>query len=204
MNHIKQQMNQRLIGMIVFGLLVFCSTAQSAENSQDTPWIKNEMSIDGSAQIYLNNTFGTKKGKFKAMPDSMLDTRDSIEGTYIVASYRYVYKRPIREGNGAQVDEMISTELLDCKNKFYGTIKQTKSFKNKLISEKTTLDSDILMMQLPGVNLGSKLCEVYAQQQVKSFERKAINNPNYNPRPTEKDIDALIDKHTAPKAGAKK
>ena len=92
MKLIKQQMNQRLIGMIVFGLLAFSSTAQSTENSQDTTWIKDAMSIDGSAQIYLNKAFGTKKGKFKAMPDSMLDTRENVEGTFIVASYRYSYK----------------------------------------------------------------------------------------------------------------
>lgn len=201
MKYIKQKLHHCRIGLIVFGVLVFSSTVQS---EPDPSWVKDEMSIDGSAQIYLNKIFGTKKGKFKAMPDSMLDAKDSIEGTFIVASYRYVYKRPIRESNGAQVDEMTSTELLDCKNKFYGTLKQKKSFKEKLISEKITLDSDVLMMQLPGVNLGSKLCDVYAQQKVNSLERQGINNPNYNPRPTEKSIDALIDKHTVPKPGDRK
>lgn len=159
------------------------------------PWIEDEATLEPGAQIYLGTVFGLKKGRFNALPESILDTNTSIEGNFVVASYRFVYQKPVKDSAGKLFDELISTEMLDCKRQFYGTLKQVRLRKGRPVSESSTRDADVLMTQTQGVNLGSKLCDLYAQRAVQPLVREGVNNPAYQPQPSNKDIDALIDRH---------
>ncbi len=167
-------------------------------------WIKDEATLEPGAQIYLGAEFGLKQGRFNALPESMLDTNTSIEGSFIVARYRYVYQKPVKDQSGKLFDELISTELLDCNRQFYGTLKQVRLRKGNPVSESSTRDADVLMTQTRGVNLGSKLCDLHAHRAVQPLTRQAVNNPAYKPQPSDKDIDALIDRHMPPKKDSAK
>jgi hypothetical protein len=43
------------------------------------------------AKTYFEDSFGRKKGKFKAMYESFLEDKDFVEGEFLVARFRYVY-----------------------------------------------------------------------------------------------------------------
>jgi hypothetical protein len=189
-------------GMSGLGLWTIMAFSAMANAANQQPWIRDEASSDHSAYIYLSKDFSTKVGQFKAMAESVLAKEDTLKGEFLVGTYRYVYKRPVRQDGGVMADELISTELLSCNDRFYGTLKRTLKLKGKIVSEK--INDDVLMVQTSGVNLGSKLCELHAGNPPSRLERKAINNPRHNPNPTAKDIDALIDKYATPGAGAAK
>lgn len=176
------------------------SLADSTPSPNQQLWVKDEMDLDNSALIYLSKEFSPKSGPFNAEPQSMLDKVDKIRGDFWVGTYRYIYNEPSEE-QGIMVDELVSTELLDCERRYYGTIKQVKKFKGKIVAEKLTPDEDILMMQMGGVNLDSKLCELHAGKHVTKFVREAVTNPAYNPQPTAQNIDAIMDKYAKPNTG---
>ena len=50
---------------------------------------------------------------------------------------------------------MVSTEILDCEGKFYGTMKQQWLRHGKPVAETKTALSDILMVQTRGANMES-------------------------------------------------
>jgi hypothetical protein len=188
---------------IAFTVAAILGSPFSHALASDTPaasWIKDEMDLDGSAQIYLSPAFTTIKGKFKAMPESITDTRDSIEGNFIVGEYRYLFKKPEAGKDGKMSDELVSTEILDCKDNFFGTIKQVRKYKGKVVSDSATPAADVRMIQTNIPNIGLKLCSLYQGKKASSLEQTAHANPSYNPRPTGKDIDRIIDKYAAPKA----
>lgn len=196
----------RALGLkqLAVGLAAGCACGSIFAAAATQPWVKDEATLEPGAQIYLGTGFAVKKGKFKAMPESMLDTKNSIEGSFVVANYRFVYQKPIKDQSGKMFDELISTELLDCQRQFYGTLKQVRRRNGSVVSETSTRDADVLMTQTSGVNLGSKLCDLHAGQPAQPLARQAVNNPAYNPNPSDKDIDVLINRRLpAKKDGAK-
>ena|GEM_PF-2227792 len=164
-------------------------------------WADVGPSIDGDAKIQMSKKFSNKTGKFNATPESMLDKREFIEGNFIVGTYRYVYNTAEQE-DGRSVDEMVSTEIMDCPNKYYGTLKQTKKYKGKIVSEKVTAEGQVRMTQMNGSNIDSQLCDLHAGQKPAPLDKRAVNNPDYKPKMTAEQMDALVDKYAPP--GAKK
>ena len=186
------------IAMTFAALLVLAAPAALAKEAAKPSWIKDEISVDGSAQIYLNAAFAPIKGKFKAVPESITDRKDSIEGSFLLGEYRYMFKKPETGTDGKVSDELVSTEVLDCKNNYFGTMKQVRKYKGKVVSEKSTPASDVTMMQSTLPNIGAKLCAVSQGKNVSRLAPRA--NPSYNPRPTQQDIDRTMDKYGAPEA----
>jgi hypothetical protein len=176
------------------------SSNASAGDLPTASWIKDEMTLDSAAQIYLSPAFTTIKGKFKAMPESITDTRDSIDGNFLVGEYRYLFKKPEAGKDGTMSDELVSTEVLDCKDNFFGTIKQVRKYKGRVVNNSATPAADVRMIQTNIPNIGLKLCALYQGKKASGLEHTAPTNPSYNPRPTEKDIDRIMDKYTTPKA----
>ncbi len=183
--------------MVLAALIASATPGALANDSDKAAWIKDELSADGTAQIYLNTAFTSTKGKFKAVPESIMDRKDTIEGSFLLGEYRYMFLKPETGQDGKLSDELVSTEILDCKGNFFGTMKKVRRYKGKLVSEKSTAPSDVTMIQTTSPNIGTKLCTVSKSKKVSLLEPRA--NPSHNPRPTEKDIDGIIDKY-APKA----
>lgn len=190
----------RLAIITIYAALALPAMAAPASQS----WVKDEAALEPGAQIYLGTQFGSKKGTFKSQPESMLDTSDSIAGSFVVADYRYVYSKPERDGSGKLFDELVSTEVLDCKRHYFGTARQVRLRKGVLVSQTVTPDADLLMMQMNGENIDTKLCALHAGKPSPALERAAVNNPGYNPHPSDKDVDALIDKYGKPRQGKAK
>ena len=184
--------------MTFAALLVLAAPAALAKEAAKPSWIKDEISVDGSAQIYLNAAFAPIKGKFKAVPESITDRKDSIEGSFLLGEYRYLFKKPETGKDGKLSDELVSTEVLDCKNSYFGTMKQVRKYKGKVVSEKSTPAADVTMIQTTSPNIGAKLCAVSQDKKVSRLE--PVANPSHNPRPTQQDIDRIMDKYGAPEA----
>lgn len=185
---------------VAFAVLVLsASPAVRAKDTPATSWIKDEQSLDQAAQIYLNPAFTPIKGKFKAVPESIMDTKDTIEGNFLIGEYRYVYNQPERGKDGKLSDELISTEVLDCDKKFYGTLKQVRKYKGKVMSESGRPAASVEMIQTSLPNIGAKLCALSANKKVSKLVTAAASNANYNPRPTEQDVDKIIDKYAPAK-----
>lgn len=183
--------------LVVRITIAILSLHSGAANANDTSasWIKDGKSIDGTAQIYLSPAFATAKGKYAAVPESVIDSRSSIEGEFLVGTYRYVFKTPETSTGGIRSDELVSTEILDCKENFFGTAKQVRKFKGKIVNQSITAPGDILMTQSTGPEIGSKLCALAQHNKVTSPEHRAGINPSYNPRPTAKDLNRIVDKY---------
>lgn len=181
-----------VIALPIAALLVSVAPAALAKETGNV-WIKDELSVDGGARIYLNAAFTPIKGKFKAVPESMIDKKDTIEGSFLLGEYRYLFNKPETGKDGTLSDELVSTEILDCNANYFGTMKQVRKYKGKVVSETATPVADVTMMQISSPNIGSKLCDLSANKKVASLTPKA--NPSYKPAQTQKDIDRIIDKY---------
>lgn len=51
------------------------------------------------------------------------------------------------------------------------------------------------MMELSGYSVDAQLCQLHAGKLPTSRNRQQAPNPDYNPKPTDKDIDAILDRH---------
>lgn len=113
------------------------------------------------AKTYFRATDQTKTGTFRAMFESMLDSRESVTGTFVVAQFRYVYAS-VLEGGGKIVpshDEGIYTVILDCKAHLAGTISVTYNLAGKLVSRDDTPDDRVLLTQDASPSMVNDLCE---------------------------------------------
>ena len=81
--------------LAIAGLLLQTHALQAAQQ-----WVKNEATLDAEARIDLGTDFTKIKGTFRATPESMLDAKDSINGTFLVGQYRHVYQRPVASAAG--------------------------------------------------------------------------------------------------------
>ena len=136
-----------------------------ADAETSAQWVKDGATVDGGGTIYLSTTFTRKSGTFRAMPDSIMEDKDSVSGTFLVGTYRMVADKnePPMEGMHGKYDELISTELMDCDNRYAGTLRRIEMLAGKIVYEQTKQDNDILMIQsAPNANdIGMKLCRLH-------------------------------------------
>lgn len=152
-----------VIGVIALsGFLLHIGSSHAEQR-----WIKDGMTPEKDAQIYLGSEFTDTKGSFLLTPDSRKDNIDRVEGNFVVGNYRYVYKQASADVNGKNVDEMISTEILDCERKVYGTLSQQWLLKGVQVSEKKTPLEDVTMSRPAKPNVDSKLCALHARKSTK-------------------------------------
>ncbi|HSD16847.1 MAG TPA: hypothetical protein VLC71_06240 [Thermomonas sp.] len=123
-------------------------------------------SLNGEAgKTWFSPVFRRKSGTFRAMYDSMQDTRDSVGGDFLVASFRYTYDAPIGDGSSLSPrhDESITEVLLDCDAHFSGTTSRRYLLAGEEVSRED--NDDVLMMQMndAGTTVGD-LCEFARQR----------------------------------------
>jgi hypothetical protein len=122
-------------------------------------------------QTFFGSKFTKKRGEYRAMYDSMLETKDTVKGEFLVGKFKYKYKEPIGELNSQFEpfhDEYISEVLLDCNQNFSGTLSETFILHGKTVKSHTNQKSEILMIQqnLSGTTMGD-LCAFAKTQTVK-------------------------------------
>jgi hypothetical protein len=159
-------------------LLTMGLPAQSQDAQAVQSWVKDERAVDGGATIYLGKRFGSKSGTFRATPESMLDTKDKISGNFIVGQYRYVYDKPLSQ-DGLTFNELIATELLDCKESYYGRLRVVKKLNDKEVLNQKVADSDVSMTQTQGPSIAGKLCALHTGGKSPSLDPKKNANPAY-------------------------
>jgi hypothetical protein len=173
-------------------LLTATAWAKGAPEQQS--WVRGERSLEGDSTIYLSKKFVKKDGTFAATPESMQDKNTSISGSFLVGSYKYVYDRPAKE-SGQWVDELLMTDLLQCKDSYFGTLSRVKKYKGKEVARSQTAEADLSLMQMRGQNIGSQLCELHSKGNVAGTRQQP--NPSYRGGQalTDKEADKLIDKY---------
>lgn len=142
------------------------ATAQEPSKWIEAPSVRSlPAQKAGEGKAYFGDSFGRKKGKFKAEYESMLETKDFVEGEFLVAWFRYVYKVP-NQGTSSIYpthDESITKVLLDCPNHFSGTIAIIYKLKGKTVKQESNSDGDIRMVQYAGASTVGDLC-AFAKQ----------------------------------------
>ena len=152
-----------LVGVIALsGFLLHIGSSHAEQR-----WIKDGMTPEKDAQVYLGSEFTETKGTFLVTPESRTNNIDKVEGNFVVGNYRYVYKQASADVTGKNVDEMISTEILDCERKVYGTLSQQWLLKGVQVSEKKTPVEDVTMSRPAKPNVDSKLCALHARKSTK-------------------------------------
>ncbi|NIE65653.1 hypothetical protein [Burkholderia sp. Ax-1719] len=149
---------------LVTGLAILYGATAHAGTDAVPQWIKAEAAVDGAGTIYLSPRFTEKSGTFAATPESITDTRTSIDGTFLVGTWRMqgTPGAPALKGmQGEHYDEMITTELIDCANGFGGTLRTVEKLRGKVVRDDITADKDIMMVQTSMVTVDTQLCELH-------------------------------------------
>lgn len=163
-------------------------------------WVNAGRTLDNSATVYLSGQFGQKSGTFKAMPESMQDKQDHVSGTFLVGTFRQVLDDTEENMRGLQYDELITTEVLDCQNAYFGTLRRVEKLRGKVVQDVVTPDDDIDMMQSHIAYIDLALCDLH--QGKANISIAPVANPDYNPHPTDADYDRLVDKYLHPAAAS--
>ena len=150
-------------------LLASASPAGFAADPPQDAWVAAPArpSLNGeSGSTWFSPAFSRRKGSFRAIYDSMQDARESVDGDFLVARFRYTYDAPIGEGGpmDPRHDESITEVLLDCDAHFSGTASLRYLLAGKEVARED--NDDILMMQMTndaGTTVGD-LCEFARQR----------------------------------------
>ena len=112
------------------------------------------------AKTYFWDAFTTRKGTFKATYASMLDPRQSVTGTFLVAKCRYVYQDTLEASALLYPahNEMILEVLLDCREHWSGTLATTYLLNGKVVQVESVPEQDVAMMQTSGPSTMTDLC----------------------------------------------
>lgn len=152
--------SKALVGLLIVTLSspVF---AQSHSSAPAGEWIKLGPTTDNTGDIYLSHDFSQKTGKFGATPESFLDKQDSVEGSFLVGTYRMALTAPIKDEQGTDYDELIATEVMDCKNDYFGGLRTVEKLKGKVVRDETTPDGSIMMVQTHDWTIDGQLCKLH-------------------------------------------
>jgi len=112
------------------------------------------------AKTYFWDTFTTRKGRFRATFDSLLDQRTAVTGTFVVAKFRYVYAHALEESPHLYPahDELVVEVLLDCQEHLSGTLATTYLLKGKVLQVDSVQDGEVDLMQTSGPGTVTDLC----------------------------------------------
>lgn len=152
--------------LVLFGACLSLPSLVHAVNAT-TPtngWIKLGPTIDNDGVIYLSPEFDKKTGKFSATPESFLDKQDSGEGSFLVGTYRTALSAPIKDEQGVEYDELIASEVIDCQNDYYGTLRTVEKLKGKVVRDETATDDKITMVQTHDWTIDAQLCRLHQGQ----------------------------------------
>jgi hypothetical protein len=180
--------------LFVIAATLATTLAWGKGDAQQHLWVKAQRSIEGDSTLYLSKQFSQKSGTFAATPESVRDTNTTVKGNFLVGSYKYVYDKPAKEA-GHLVDEMLITELLRCKDSYFGTLSKVTRYKGKDVVSVKIADADVSMTQTSGPNISKQLCDLYSKGGTAGTAQKA--NPSYRGTKalTDKEVDKLIDKY---------
>ena len=148
--------------------VLFCIHASANDEwvkSPKTRALPGQESIKGST--YFGKRFIKIKGNYAAVFESVLDKRDSISGEFILGKFRYLYESPIGDGSrfAPLHDESITTVIMNCKEKFFGTKSIAYLNKGKVQHVEETPENEILMMQQKvGASTVNDLCDFYEKR----------------------------------------
>lgn len=129
------------------------------------------MDEDKTAIIYLSTKFVWINASFNVVTASPSDTRESLSGTFHVGQFRYIFKKPEITGGSVLADEILATNILECKEGFYGTIKTVKKLRNKAVQELKLPEDEFYLFQASGKTLWRELCELHASQEKASQQK---------------------------------
>lgn len=138
---------------------IFCDAAIGASQWMDAPVTRALPGETVAAKTSFDTSFEKRAGTYRAMYDSITDTRDSAKGDFLVGRFRYAYAKPIEpEGGLPRYDESITEVLLGCATHMSGTLKITYKFKGTTVREVISTPSEVLLIQSSEPSTSADLC----------------------------------------------
>jgi hypothetical protein len=157
--------NKKLAGLLLtligFGISYTLLATTTNTPASSTEWIKLGPTTDNVGVIYLSPHFGQKSGKFSALPESFFDKQDHVEGNFLTGTYRMMLDAPIQDQKGISHDELIVTEVMDCENDYFGSLRTIEKLKGKVVLDETTSDDKIDMVQTHDWTIDKQLCRLH-------------------------------------------
>jgi hypothetical protein len=159
-------MHARILSKALFALIGASLTypalaGLASADGSSVRWIKLGATNDNVGTIYLSPHFGQKSGKFSAIPESVMDNQDSVEGNFLVGTYRMALDAPIKDEKGIPHDELIVTEVMDCKNDYFGSLHTIEKLKGKIVRDETVTDDKLDMVQTHDWTIDKQLCRLH-------------------------------------------
>jgi len=148
------------------------SLAVAHEKSANADWVeaKTSRTIPGQKEVagktFFSPSFSKTHGQFRALYESALDTRDKIQGDFIIGKFLYKYAIPIGS-NKSKIDplhdEVVSEVVMDCKQHFYGVKKSTFYLKGRIVFQIN--ENDVLLTEdhMPSTTVAD-LCDFAKDQ----------------------------------------
>lgn len=157
--------NRRMLGSLITTLICYAAFASDRETVDGSLWIKAQALPGGDGSTYyLNTKFSQKSGSFNAIPESALDDRKSVSGTFLVGTFRFVLDAPEKDMHGIVYDEKITTSIIDCGNSYAGALRIIEKYKGNVVFDESTPDSDIDMIQVVAPTIDDQLCKLQRKQ----------------------------------------
>ena len=151
-------------------LIVLASVLYPSPGFSRSEWVAAPVTrqLPGTAKgkTYFWDTFATRKGTFKFIPDSMLDDRNTLSGEFLVGRFRYAYGHLIKGVPGLYPDhdETISEVILDCKGNLSGTLSTSYLRAGKVVHVDRTIDAEVVLMPNSGPSTVTDLCTFAADR----------------------------------------
>lgn len=144
---------------VCFALAVFSYSALAGNEWVEIP---NTHTLPGEAsdgKVYFGTQFTQQKGNYKATYESVMESRDSLSGTFLMGSFRYVFNHPNPKSFLApRHDEMITQVVLECSKHFSGTVAVLYKLKDKVVKNDVKTAAEITLYQDSNPGTVSDLC----------------------------------------------
>jgi hypothetical protein len=148
------------------------ASAAHASSVAKRDWVQALPNGDQFATAFLSTKFERTSGSFAAIPASSSDLRVSLSGSFIVGQTKTVLKMPKLTAGKILADEIITIDILECKEGFYGTARTIKKLRGTTVREYKVPESEFNLFQASGPSLWKELCELNAAQEQEAHGKR--------------------------------
>lgn len=125
----------------------------------ESPHIRTLPGEASDGKVYFGTQFTQQKGNYKATYESVMESRDSLSGNFLIGSFRYVFNHPNPKSFLApKHDEMITQVVLECSQHFSGTVAVLYKLKDKVVKNDVKPASEVTLYQDSNPSTVNDLC----------------------------------------------
>lgn len=105
--------------LVCLALAILSQGAMASNEWVESPNIRTLPGEATDGKVYFGTQFTQQKGNYKATYESVMESRDSLRGTFFMGSFQYVFNHPnLKSFLSPKHDEMITQVVLECSQHF--------------------------------------------------------------------------------------